>query len=276
MVGTPLFMAPEQALAEVEPSGATDRYALGLIAYRLLFGRPYWRTHAIAQLLNEVLYVPMPAPSTRESHFGAPFDAWFARACAREPRARFTSAAEQVEALAAALNVEVLPIAIDPTQSVERGNPPSNAETRALELAPTLQMSASTVSGARGRASQLPSAPARRAAVLVAIGVAILAVVTIALRTSPVPTPPSIATAPSPRAVIDASVSPALPPSPSVAEVLSPAPPPAPSTAPSAKPALSARPATSASLSPLPRSTPKAAPSSAKPAPSLDPFADQK
>jgi serine/threonine-protein kinase len=36
---------------------------------------------------------------------GAAFDAWFARACAREPERRFETAAQQVDALADALGV---------------------------------------------------------------------------------------------------------------------------------------------------------------------------
>src|SRR4051812_17815117 len=40
--GTPLYMAPEQTRRSSKIGPTTDIWALGLIAYRLLVGRPYW------------------------------------------------------------------------------------------------------------------------------------------------------------------------------------------------------------------------------------------
>jgi serine/threonine protein kinase len=105
MLGTPMYMAPEQAMAGGELSGATDRYALGLIAYRLLTGQTYWRGDSMMQVVNELLYTPMATPSSQGVTLGAAFDAWFLRACAREAGGRFPSAAEQIEALAESLGM---------------------------------------------------------------------------------------------------------------------------------------------------------------------------
>jgi len=106
LLGTPTFMAPEQT----DSKGATitfqsDLYALGLIAYKLLTGRNYWKSGTLAQLFSQILIEPMPPPSERGSALGVTFDAWFLRACARDASQRFASAREQIEALAAALGL---------------------------------------------------------------------------------------------------------------------------------------------------------------------------
>ena len=111
-LGTPGYMAPEQTDSKGPAvTLRADLYALGLIAFRLLVGHSYWRSGSLAQLLAQILVEPMPAPSERGSTLGAGFDAWFLRACDRDPSNRFASADEQVEALAVALGLPQAPLA---------------------------------------------------------------------------------------------------------------------------------------------------------------------
>jgi len=108
LLGTPLYMAPEQARGDSSQIGpATDLFALGLIAYKLLTGIPYWRGTSVAGIIGEILYEPLVAPSARGHSFGEGFDAWFLRACHRDQSMRFASAEEQIEALARALGFPV-------------------------------------------------------------------------------------------------------------------------------------------------------------------------
>ena len=104
VLGTPKYMAPEQAARHPHVTPATDRYALGLIAYRLLVGESYHRG-AVMSILAEVIHGAASAPSARNPSLGAAFDAWFMQACHREPERRFASASQQVEALAEALGL---------------------------------------------------------------------------------------------------------------------------------------------------------------------------
>jgi serine/threonine-protein kinase len=103
ILGTPRYMAPEQASGAKKISPASDRFALGLIAFRLLSGRHYFEGDNWVTLLQTVTKGPTAPPSELGYGRGGGFDGWFARACAFEPGARFGSCAEQIDALAAAL-----------------------------------------------------------------------------------------------------------------------------------------------------------------------------
>lgn len=104
--GTPNYMAPEQALGQIDQIGPkTDVWALGLVAFKLLVGHEYHtgksKTHLYAQILTE----PIVKPSIRGSTLGPDFDAWFVRCVARPLDDRFATAGEAITLLAKALGV---------------------------------------------------------------------------------------------------------------------------------------------------------------------------
>jgi serine/threonine protein kinase len=107
VLGTPLYMAPEQARGDPGIGPGVDLYALGLIAFRLLSGQTYWTAPTVAGIIGQILYEPMANPSDKGCTLGASFDAWFLRACHRNASERFTSASEMIDALAHALGVPV-------------------------------------------------------------------------------------------------------------------------------------------------------------------------
>jgi serine/threonine-protein kinase len=110
ILGTPRYMAPEQAVGAKEVTAAADRFAMGLIAFRLLSGRHYFTGENWVALLREVSRGPKSRPSEIGCDRGPAFDGWFARACALAPKDRFATCAEQVEALARALAGVSLPL----------------------------------------------------------------------------------------------------------------------------------------------------------------------
>jgi predicted Ser/Thr protein kinase len=106
VMGTPLYMAPEQArglVSQIAPT--TDVWAVGLIALRLLTGEIYWTANSVAELMVHILAEPLYRPTQRWPWLPAGIDDWFARSCAREPAHRFRGVGEQVDALGEALGL---------------------------------------------------------------------------------------------------------------------------------------------------------------------------
>ena len=104
-LGTPLFMSPEQTDRRGRICPATDVWALGLIAFRLLAGKDFWvDVETLPMLLRQICIDPIPFAGERahELRVTAPlppgFDAWFARCVNRNIDARFQDAGVAVRA----------------------------------------------------------------------------------------------------------------------------------------------------------------------------------
>jgi serine/threonine-protein kinase len=92
VVGTPQFMAPEQARGQREGIDArTDQFSLAAIAYTLLTGsEPFWGDDLTA-VLYQVVYEPPVAPSRRAPWLGPAVDAVLARGLAKRSCERYPS-----------------------------------------------------------------------------------------------------------------------------------------------------------------------------------------
>ncbi len=107
-VGSPLYMSPEQIHNRGKITPRADLYSLGHIAFTMLVGRPYWHEEQVTSggiypFLLAVMQPEREPASARAKRYGADvaegFDAWFARATAMDPTARFPSAGAQIAAL---------------------------------------------------------------------------------------------------------------------------------------------------------------------------------
>ena len=103
VLGTAGYLAPEQARGETA-TPASDRYALAVVAFELLTGaRPFERDSATAEATAHVS-APIPPASAHNPELPPEVDDALARGLAKEPKHRFESCADFVQALRDALD----------------------------------------------------------------------------------------------------------------------------------------------------------------------------
>ncbi|AUX42301.1 protein kinase [Sorangium cellulosum] len=93
LLGTPAFMAPEQAAGKVHAlDRRTDVYGLGATLYALLAGRPPFVGGAVIDVLRQVLEAEAPPLRTLDRDVPRDLEAVVMRCLEKEPGARYESA----------------------------------------------------------------------------------------------------------------------------------------------------------------------------------------
>ncbi len=138
VLGTPLYMSPEQARGDEDLDHRVDIYALGIIMYEAASGRvPFSGTNylsVISQVLNEE---PRPIREIRPE-MSEEFEAIVAKAMAKNRNDRYANATEMLHDLNAVIE--------DPTHSTERAK--ITGPRRLLPKAPKIPRIAWAIGGA--------------------------------------------------------------------------------------------------------------------------------
>jgi len=131
ILGTPYYMSPEQAQGNKTVDHRSDLWSLGVIAYECVTGKRPFYSDGLGDLVLQICIRDIPVPS---EHASVPlgFDAWFARAVARDPETRFQSARELTDALREVLGGEARELTwTAPDVSLNPGNDPApNSQSR--------------------------------------------------------------------------------------------------------------------------------------------------
>ena len=125
LIGSPLWMAPEQLSAGTSIGPFTDVWPFGLLAYYALVGKPYWAvanepSMNLPKLLAEIMAADLVTPTERATALNLAvtwppaFDAWFLRCVARDPNARFATVGDAAAELDQALSPTAAVAAVEP------------------------------------------------------------------------------------------------------------------------------------------------------------------
>jgi serine/threonine-protein kinase len=100
LLGTPLYMSPEQMRSARNVDARTDIWALGAILYRMLTGRTPFLGSSVTEICAAVSADPPDPPSLFRPDLPPAFEAVILRCLEKSPARRFATAAELATALA--------------------------------------------------------------------------------------------------------------------------------------------------------------------------------
>jgi len=104
IMGTPMYLSPEQANGSKDIDSRADLYSLAVIAYLLAVGHFPFNGNNALSILNQHLTAPVPPPSSINPDLPKALDAVLIKAMAKRPEERYQLADTFVEAFSRSFN----------------------------------------------------------------------------------------------------------------------------------------------------------------------------
>jgi serine/threonine protein kinase len=179
VIGTPTFMAPEQAAGKQELIGPqTDLYAVGVVLFHLLTGRAPFAADTAPELMVMHMNAPPPSLSSINPDLPGSIDRLLKICLAKDPKQRPPSAGWIAEAYAEALELDPATTGVAAAPRLPTG------KATGRRASSVKQVSTSTLSGSAAQMSAitLPRSPIWRRMALVVSFVAVGLTVFLVLR----------------------------------------------------------------------------------------------
>ena len=117
IVGSPLYMSPEQAAADGEIDGRSDLYSLGCVLFEMLVGTPPYTASSPMRLMARHATDPIPSARVMRGDVSPALDGAITRALAKNPDDRFPSALAFLTTLQGVTTPAAgVPVALDSTE----------------------------------------------------------------------------------------------------------------------------------------------------------------
>jgi len=136
VMGTPQYMAPEQAIDARNADARADVFALGAVLFHCVTGRPVFDGHSVEEIFAAIVTEPVPRMSSVVWFAPPELDEVVARATSRDPAARQPNG---IALLGQLLRVPAASYCDDDTVTVVRRTPqssgapfPIQADTRSI------------------------------------------------------------------------------------------------------------------------------------------------
>jgi len=182
LMGTPLYMSPEQCRGAREVDHRTDIYALGVILYQMLVGAPPFVSEGQGELIHLHISAPPPPPRARNPELTPELEAVVLQMLAKAPDDRQPNMAVLHHLLMAAIGRRGVAPATEPGREGPTAPPPGHQ----MPLQTTLAGSASALELGK------PTRPRRRPWLLAAGTALVVAVAgAVALQLNRTPEPPA-------------------------------------------------------------------------------------
>jgi len=168
VMGSPLYMSPEQFLSAKDVDTRADLWSLAVVAYQALTGKPPFAGETMGQvMLSAMNRTGYRSPCERNPELPGSFDDWFAKAFAERIAERFQSADELAQSFIAIANegleasMAISYAIMPPPQAPSAERPRGSTAGRRREPGTATDRTASPAAGRTATAQTRRNAPTK-------------------------------------------------------------------------------------------------------------------